>query len=306
MSTHPYIPLYVDDFEAATAHLTVEEDGVYNRLLRLCWRTPGCSLPNDHAWIARKIRLSVDDFERIGKPVLAEFFSLVRGRLVQRRLRSEYDDISRKKSARAAAGKKGGAAKALKTHDNAASNASTLPPDTRAFPEPYPEPDIDHPPKSASAPDWSARLDEAKSAGAEGVDLTSPAIHTYRDLRSLCEPTSGEPCEWGEVLDAIRHEAAKAAQKGKPLRTWQWVSERALTFRDRRLAGLPPARGQRPAEPTGPLGEDWPESRWAIAVDLWRTDGKWEPRLGPEPGKPGCRVPANLLIEPAAPVKGVA
>lgn len=141
MSTHPYIPLYIDDFEAATAHLTPEEDGIYNRLLRLCWRTPGCSLPNDHAWIARKIRMAADDFQRAGEPVLAEFFTLIRGRLTQRRLKTEYDDISRKKSARVEAGKKGGTAKAQKTKGKIPDKASDLPTDTRAFPEPYPYPE---------------------------------------------------------------------------------------------------------------------------------------------------------------------
>lgn len=141
MSTHPYIPLYVDDYDAATAHLTVEEDGAYSRLIRLCWRTQGCSLPNDEAWIARKIRLSADEFSRVGKPVLDEFFSLSRGRLIQKRLKAEYDTISRKKSARKLAGKKGGETKALNTKGNLASNATVLPADTRALPEPKPEPE---------------------------------------------------------------------------------------------------------------------------------------------------------------------
>lgn len=160
MSTHPYIPLYVDDYDAATAHLTIEEDGAYSRLLRLCWRTPGCSLPNDPVWIGRKIRLSAEEFERIARPVLDEFFTLSRGRLIQKRLRDEYDDISRKKTARKNAGKKGGAAKALKTKENAPSNASDLPSDTRAFP--YPEPNPEPEEATASLP---------PSAGAEaGLD----------------------------------------------------------------------------------------------------------------------------------------
>jgi uncharacterized protein YdaU (DUF1376 family) len=133
VSTHPYIPLYVDDFEAATTHLTAEEDGVYNRLLRLCWRTPGCSLPDDPAWLARKLRLSSDDFERVARPILREFFRLYRGRFVQRRLKAEYDAISCKRLARKAAGKKGGAAKARKTQENEASNAIVLPAHTRAY-----------------------------------------------------------------------------------------------------------------------------------------------------------------------------
>lgn len=139
MTTHPYIPLYVDDYEAATAHLTLEEDGVYNRLLRLCWRTPGCSIPNDPAWIARKVRVSPEDFERVVRPVLDEFFKPARGRLVQRRLKAEYDDISRKKLLRVEAGKKGGSSKALKNKEKTSSNASVLLEHARASPEPEPE-----------------------------------------------------------------------------------------------------------------------------------------------------------------------
>lgn len=145
MSTHPYIPLYVDDYDAHTGHLTAEEDGVYSRLLRLAWRTPGCSLPDDHGWIARKIRLSPEDYERVGRPVLSEFFKLVRGRFVQRRLKDEYNIISRKKSARKEAGKKGGDAKARKNKENISSNATNLLAHTRAFPEPEPYP-VEEPP----------------------------------------------------------------------------------------------------------------------------------------------------------------
>lgn len=139
--THPYMPLYVDDYEAATAHLTAAEDGVYTRLLRLCWRTPGCSLPDDDAWVARKIRLTADEYERIAKPVIYEFFIRARGRITQKRLKAEYDDISRKKSARKKAGKSGGDAKALKSNNNTYGNATVLPAYARALPEPNPKPE---------------------------------------------------------------------------------------------------------------------------------------------------------------------
>lgn len=301
MSTHPYIPLYVDDYDAATAHLTPAQDGVYGRLMRLCWRTPGCSLPSDEAWIARKVRLSTSEWERVGKPVLEEFFTPFRGRLIQKRLKAEYDDISRKKSARVAAGKKGGTAKARKTQPKSASNATVLPQHTGAFPEPEPDPEPNTPPhSSASAQVWSERLAEAKTAGGSGIDLTSPALHTYRDLKGLCEPQSGEPCEWGEVLDAIRFEATKAAAKGKPIRTWTWVAERAVTFRDRRLAGMPAPRAVIDARPKSSPVAEWPDSRWAMAVEMWRTDGSWGASMGPQPGAPGCRVPPQLLIEAKA------
>ncbi len=173
MSTHPYIPLYVDDYDAHTSHLSPAEDGVYMRLLRLCWRTPGCSLPDDPAWIARKIRLSADQYEEIAKPVLEEFFKLSRGRLVQKRLKGEYDDISRKKLARQKAGKIGGDAKARKTQGKPASNATDLPAHTRAFPEPEPKPDKSSEDKSSGVEADAAKVVEIKPA--EAVDLNAEA-----------------------------------------------------------------------------------------------------------------------------------
>lgn len=103
--------------------------------------------------------------------------------------------------------------------------------------------------KSASATDWSARLEEAKEAGGDALDFTSPSLFTFRDLRALCEPATGEPCLWDEVLDAIRLRAAKWKARGGPrLRSWTWVTDQAVAYRDRRLAGLraPEAMAQGP------------------------------------------------------------
>jgi len=77
MSKLPYMELYVDDYDAATMHLTFEEDGIYNRLLRLCWRTPRCSIPNDEIWICRRMRST--EWDKI-KLILCEFFKRYRGR----------------------------------------------------------------------------------------------------------------------------------------------------------------------------------------------------------------------------------
>lgn len=77
----PYYPMYPADFEADTSHLTLEEDGAYNRLLRLCWMTPGCSLPDDPAWIARRMRLTISEYERVVEPLISEFFRRKGGRI---------------------------------------------------------------------------------------------------------------------------------------------------------------------------------------------------------------------------------
>ena len=127
MSEIPYMPLYVDDYEAATAHLTPLEDGIYSRLLRLCWRTPGCSVPNDHVWIKRRMRVSDDEFSTVVLPIIDEFFIIKSGRILQKRQQKEFVKVSCKIKARYEAGKKGGKAKALKNKENTSSKGKVLP-----------------------------------------------------------------------------------------------------------------------------------------------------------------------------------
>lgn len=104
----PYLPLYVADYEADTAHLTPEEDGVYLRLLRLCWRTPGCSIPDDPEWIARMIRVSPEFYAERVTPIIEEFFKRRKARLFSARLSAEFERIKSTSEKRSNAGRKGG------------------------------------------------------------------------------------------------------------------------------------------------------------------------------------------------------
>jgi uncharacterized protein YdaU (DUF1376 family) len=119
----PYMPLYVGDYESDTAHLTVIEDGIYNRLLRLCWRSPGCKIPDNIDWIARKARVSDAAELAALQSVLAEFFTRARGKIFSRRLLTEYCKANTTSQNRKEAGKKGGAAKSLKSKDVGSSRA---------------------------------------------------------------------------------------------------------------------------------------------------------------------------------------
>jgi uncharacterized protein YdaU (DUF1376 family) len=134
----PYFNLYPTDFEAKTSHLTLEEDGAYNRLLRLCWMMPGCSIPDDNAWIMRRMRVDQDTFERVVLVVIQEFFTSKNGRLSNDRMNRELALSTERHSKRVSAGKKGGTAKALKSLAAASSNAKAM----LYQPEPEPEPDI--------------------------------------------------------------------------------------------------------------------------------------------------------------------
>lgn len=108
-----YFPFYPTDFEAKTSHLTLEEDGAYNRLLRLMWMTPGCSLPDDNAWIMRRMRVDMETYHRIVLPLINEFMRRKGGRIYSQRLQEEWQKASESHRRLSEAGKKGGRPKAI-------------------------------------------------------------------------------------------------------------------------------------------------------------------------------------------------
>ena len=134
----PYFPMFPADFDADTGHLSLAEDGAYNRLLRLQWRAPGCKLPNDMEWIFRKAKAVTEEDQRIIEVVIAEFFTRKGGKIFSARLLKEYIKSDVAHSKRVAAGSKGGSAKARKAKETSPINATALP----KQPEPEPEPDI--------------------------------------------------------------------------------------------------------------------------------------------------------------------
>jgi uncharacterized protein YdaU (DUF1376 family) len=173
-----YFPLFPDDYEADTAHLSMAEDGAYNRLLRLCWRTAGCSVPADLTWIYRRMRAVSEADRDVVQTVLAEFFKLENGRYSNARLTKEWLAANAAHERRKNAGAKGGKAKGLKTNDIEASNAVAL------GKQPEPEPYVREEPNASSLPrkrakrlpeDWALPDDLRDWAVSEG-GLTSEAV----------------------------------------------------------------------------------------------------------------------------------
>lgn len=144
----PYFPLYPTDFEADTSHLTLAEDGAYNRLLRLMWMTPNCDLPDDDEWLRRRLRCSRMEYGEVAAPVIAEFFKRENGRISNTRLLEEYEKAKASHEKRVSAGQKGGKTKSLKNNDTPPSNAKAKP----KQPEPYPEPDNKQPLEQGESP----------------------------------------------------------------------------------------------------------------------------------------------------------
>lgn len=166
----PYFPMYPTDFEADTSHLTLEEDGAYNRLLRLMWMTPGCSLPADDRWVMRRMRVDQATFERVVKPLIEEFMTHARGRILSKRLTEEWEKANAAHERRKNAGSKGGKAKCLKTNETEPSNAVAL--SKQPEPEPYKEREAKASPKkkigTRLSEDWALPQEWGDWALSEG------------------------------------------------------------------------------------------------------------------------------------------
>jgi uncharacterized protein YdaU (DUF1376 family) len=104
MAKHAALMLWTDAWIADTMHLSRCERGTYLDLLVLMWRTPGCRVPNDDAWLARKLRMTPDEVANELRPIIAEFCQSDGNYLWQKRLMHEHmwaGKISKRQSVRA-------------------------------------------------------------------------------------------------------------------------------------------------------------------------------------------------------------
>ena len=92
MTDIPYMKFWIPDYTSKTHHLSVQEHGAYIRLLMIAWTTPGCSIPDDAAWIRRRLRVSEEEFSEFVKPIIDEFWTKDDHRLYQKRQRKEFED----------------------------------------------------------------------------------------------------------------------------------------------------------------------------------------------------------------------
>lgn len=90
MAELAFLPLATDAWVADTSHLSRVERAIYMDLLILMWRTPECRVPNDLAWVARKLNCDADESKTLAA-IVAEFCKTSGNWLTQKRLRKEFD-----------------------------------------------------------------------------------------------------------------------------------------------------------------------------------------------------------------------
>lgn len=270
MTELPYMPLYVDDFDSHTAHLTVEEDGIYNRLLRLCWRSPECMVPDDEAWLMRRLRIDRETYDRVARGVIEEFFSRRDGRMFQKRQRKEYERISAVTTKRKASGSKGGRAKALKSKEIDASKTSHLSEDNY-------KPDRSNTPATItisiprSKEEEGACAREAESfsllRSAVGLDPSAPLTRYWQD--EAVEPWVTRWRKVGLSDDQILAEAKASRAKNPeppegPKALNAWMMQAAT---NRTSASSPPPEGVKAQAAKVPMSPEKRLEFWAEKIN---------------------------------------
>jgi uncharacterized protein YdaU (DUF1376 family) len=107
MAALPYMPLYVADYLADTAHLTVLEHGAYLLLIMNYWQR-GKPLPSDDERLARIARVSGEEWARI-RPVISEFFAHAGTVWTHDRIEAELAKVRDKSTKARAAGQRSAA-----------------------------------------------------------------------------------------------------------------------------------------------------------------------------------------------------
>jgi uncharacterized protein YdaU (DUF1376 family) len=112
--TLPGFVFYVDDFSSdeKVEAMTTEEVGAYILLLCKAWRSsPPATIPDDDSVLCRWTRLGPERWAECKQRVLAAFTPCADSRLLQKRMRQEYDRITALKKKRVTAALAGATAR---------------------------------------------------------------------------------------------------------------------------------------------------------------------------------------------------
>lgn len=232
--------------------LTLEERGAYQTILDLIYDY-GRPIADDPRWLAGWLGVSVRKWSGIRDAlVLKGKISINDGFISNFRAVLEIEKAVKHSRNLREAGARGGnksaekRAKSLENNDGDSSPAATV-----ASSEPeaslklgtgtvHRQDNIPSPLRARAIHDvelWKSRLADATARAGKALRGTDPSCRTYTVLRNLCEPASGEPCDWdADVIPAID----VIASRGRLFDNWNYIERAAIANRDRRLVGLPP------------------------------------------------------------------
>ena len=89
MAQFPGLVIWTDAWVADTHHMQTEARGLYMDMLILAWRTPGCRLPNDRAWLLEHLKPSASAADHL-EPIIGSCWTSDGNWLTQKRLSKEF------------------------------------------------------------------------------------------------------------------------------------------------------------------------------------------------------------------------
>ncbi len=302
MASPPFMQLYVADFLADTQPLTTEEIGAYFLILMTMWRAGG-KLPHDQKVLSRSARLSGRSWATAWDR-LAPLFMITEGQVSHKRLAKEFDKAMQKSAIRSQSGKRGGAAKALKTKDVALANATVLPKHLLQMSDNRKKKQVFSPSEPLQA---SLLADASETVKPSAKQIEADFDEFYRAF----------PRRVG------RGDAERAYAKARKFASAAQILAGANGYAATR-AGEDQQYTKHPA--TWLNGKGWLDDRpgtsgtvsdpdAGVSVDLWVwrlgafhhgdaeqevKPGYWQAKWGPEPGQAGCRAPQAAVAAYAA------
>jgi uncharacterized protein YdaU (DUF1376 family) len=308
----PWLPLYVNDYFADTLDLTTEQHGVYVLLLMIEWRRGG-GIPNDPAFIKRALGAAASDmhgnrFNRLVQPILERFFALdSEGNWRNNRLGKELEKANKFSGKQKEKAEKRWAET---NKNNDLENAAAMPASAQQS-------------QSQSHSKDSSLRSESPTASDDApgglLDLVEPSAdrtlaarieEAFEKLRSVYPKRDGQqprkPAfeKFGKlvrkgvdperIIEAAKVYAAEVRRHGKE----------NTPFVKQVVPWLNTAPWEQIASATTSQTETVPADRWRSLLGLYAESGVWHWRaLSPEPGKPGCKIPTEIIDEYAPRLK---
>lgn len=287
MSIAPFMNFYVGDYLADTTHLTTVEHGAYLLLLFSMWRAGG-KLPRDDRKLARIAKLTDAEWLEVQGNILP-FFRIRGGTITQKRLTEEAAKYRNTLVQRSKAGK----ASALKKRNEINENTSTRVEHMNHKPEPEPY--------SISV---SNETGETASRRASSADVETPRQAQGSDPNKESWERAGKllpkPTDrafFGRLLKDFKLEARDLLPSIVACELRQTLDPKS--YLRQAAAAVAQRRGVVEVSDADRVAT-WDDDHWRSALEIYRERGSWHDAWGPKPGDPGCRVPAQLLLEAVA------
>jgi uncharacterized protein YdaU (DUF1376 family) len=222
------LPLFTDAWESDTKHLSRAARGLYMDLLILCWRSPGCRVPNDVDWISRKLACTSKE-HAVLMQCISEFMSSDGNYLFQKRLLKEFQYSLKMRQKRSGAAKSRWA-KVKEAYNADAphmpSNASAMHPSPSPSPSPSPlkKSSLRSPKENGASEAKGARLPEGWEPLDKDFDLAVSWGLTQDEIKR----------EHGRFVDHWKAKSGKDATKQDWDATWRnWMRKAADDKRNR-------------------------------------------------------------------------